>query len=254
MDDAEVNRLKALCQIIGPGLARPLAEALASEDNIRSIRRLRDILLGFGAAGRSSVEQLKSSSNPAVRRTAIDLLRVFGGIEALPELASMLGDSDPQVQRESIRAIVQIATPEAYAVLQNALVSAGASRETMVRELLDFRDDRAIPVLCHLIGHTPARGRQAQLHLTVIEALGGLSSNPASIHALRHVLYAGHWWAPLRTGAFRKAAAVALRRLGSTEAIEVLKEAAEKGSRGIRNAARHEAAAATPSRRERDRT
>ena len=66
------------------------------------------MLLDFGAVGRSSVEQLKTSSNPAVRRTAIDLLRVFGGNEALPELASMLDDADQQVQREAVRAIVQI--------------------------------------------------------------------------------------------------------------------------------------------------
>jgi hypothetical protein len=253
VEDAEVARLRALCHVIGPGLARPFAEALAGEDNIRSIRRLRDLLLGFGAAGRSSVEQLKSSSNPAVRRTAIDLLRVFGGIEALPELASMLGDTDPQVQRESIRAIVQMATPEAYGVLQRALVAGGSSRDTMVRELMDLRDDRTIPVLCHLIDHTAARGRQAQLHIAVIDAIGGLSSRPDSVQTLRRVLYGGSWWAPLRTNVFRKAAAAALRRLGSTEAIEVLKEAAEKGSRGVRNAARPEAAAAVaaPLRRER---
>ena len=253
VEDAEVARLHALCHVVGPGLARPFAEALATEDNNRSIRRLRDLLLGFGTAGRSSVEQLKSSSNPAVRRTAIDLLRVFGGSEALPELASMLGDSDPQVQRESIRAIVQIATPEAYTVLQKAIVAAGASRDTMVRELLDLRDDRTIPVFCHLLDHTVARGQHAQLHITIIEGLGGLSSHADAITTLRRVLHAGHWWAPLRTAAFRKAAAAALRRLGSPEAIEVLKDAAEHGNRGVRQVARPEvaAAAAAPIRRER---
>lgn len=253
VDDAEAARLHALCHVVGPGLARPFAEALATEDNNRSIRRLRDLLLGFGAAGRSSVEQLKSSSNPAVRRTAIDLLRVFGGSDALPELASMLGDSDPQVQRESIRAIVQIATQDAYAVLQDAIVQTGASREAMVRELLDLRDDRTIPVFCHLLDHTIARGKHAQLHLTIIEGLGGLSSHADAINTLRRVLYTGDWWAPLRTAAFRKAAAAALRRLGSPEALAVLKEAAEHGNRGVRQVARPEvaAAAAAPARRER---
>ena len=131
-DDAGVGPLARLCHTIGPGVVRPLAEALATEDNNRAIRPLRELLLGFGAAGRQSVEQLKNSSNPAVRRTAIDLLRVFGGDEALPELASMLGDADPQVQRESIRAIVQIGTPEAYAVLERALVASRAAREAIV--------------------------------------------------------------------------------------------------------------------------
>lgn len=251
IDDAEVTRLAALCHVIGPSLVRPLAEALAVEDNSRCIRRLRELLLGFGAAGRQSVEQLKSSSNPAVRRTAIDLLRVFGGIEALPELASMLGDSDPQVQRESIRAIVEIATPEAYAVLQRAIAAGGEARELMVRELIDLRDDRAIPVLCHALEHSHARGKVAQLDAQVVEALGSLGAHPDSTQALQRVLYAGQWWAPLRTAAMRKAAAVALRRMDSSDATAILCEAAAKGSRGVRAAARAEAAAAT--RREQER-
>jgi hypothetical protein len=251
IDDADVTRLAALCHVIGPALVRPLAEALAVEENSRCIRRLRELLLGFGAAGRHSVEQLKSSSNPAVRRTAIDLLRVFGGIEALPELASMLGDTDPQVQRESIRAIVQIATPEAYEVLQRALTGGGHARELMVRELIDLRDDRAIPVLCHALEHSHSRGKVAQLDAQVVEALGSLGAHPESTQALRRVLYAGRWWAPLRTAAMRKAAAVALRRLDSSEATAILCEAADKGSRGVRAAARTESA--TASRRERER-
>src|SRR5471032_2692659 len=132
-----------MCRAIGPAVVRPLALALAVEENNRAIKHLRELLLGFGAAGRQSVEQLKNSSNPAVRRTAIDLLRVFGGSEALPELASMLDDADPQVQRESIRDIVEIGTEEAFAILEHALVGGNASRDTILQQLIGLRDDKA---------------------------------------------------------------------------------------------------------------
>ena len=91
-------------------MVRPLAETLANEDHVHTIRRLRELLISFGGAGRQAVEPLKNSPNPAVRRTAVDLLRVFGGNEALHELTAMLGDADPQVQQDAIRAIVQIGT------------------------------------------------------------------------------------------------------------------------------------------------
>jgi hypothetical protein len=136
VEDVEVEFLNRLCHTIGAGVVRPLAELLAVDENPRSTRRLRELLLGFGAAGRQSVEKLKNSPNPAVRRTAIDLLRAFGGQEALPELVSMLNDADPQVQRESIRAIVQIGTNNAYAVLQRVLAGKSATRETVLQELL----------------------------------------------------------------------------------------------------------------------
>jgi HEAT repeat protein len=249
VEDADVDAFSALAQTVGPGLAQPLAEALAVEDHSRAIRRLREILLSFGAAGRQSVEQLKSSSNPAVRRTAIDLLRVFGGREALPELASMLNDSDPQVQRESIRAIVQIGTHEAFAVLQQALVAGGRSRETMVQQLIGLHDDKAIPLLCYVLNGTQPRGTLAAVHAEIVEALGGLSAHPESTRTLKTVLYRGSWWAPLRTAALRHAAATALRRIGSPESVAVLQEAAASGPRGVRKAARTQAGLAASATR-----
>jgi HEAT repeat protein len=236
VDERDVEAFNALCHTLGPSAVRPLAEALAIEENSRALRRLREMLLGFGAAGRQSVEQLKHSPNPAVRRTAIDLLRVFGGREALPELASMLDDNDPQVQRDSIRAIVHIGTNEAYAVLERALV--GRSRDAVVEQLISLRDDKAIPLLCYVLRRTNAQGKLVNVHLAIIDALGGLSPHPASTSTLKAVLYEGTWWAPFRTAALRQAAATALRRIGGADAAAVLEEAASTGPRGVRAAAR----------------
>lgn len=235
-DEREVEPLTRLCHSLGPIVIRPLAEALATEENNKALRRLREVLVGFGAAGRQSVEQLKNSRNPAVRRTAIDLLRVFGGREALPELASMLDDADPQVQRESIRAIVQIATEEAYAVLERALM--GRMRQTVLEQLISLRDDKAVPLLCYVLKHTAPSGNFVNVHLAIIDALGGLGAHPESTRTLKDVLYAGVWWAPFRTAALRQAAALALRRIGGADNAAVLEEAAGCGLRGVRNAAR----------------
>ena len=79
------------------------------------------MFIAFGASGRREVERLKSSPNAAVRRTAIDLLRQFGGSEALPRAERLLDDNEPQVQREAVRAILSIGTERAYATLGRAL-------------------------------------------------------------------------------------------------------------------------------------
>jgi HEAT repeat protein len=249
--DERVDAINGLCQTMGPTVIRPLAEALATEEDARTVGRLRELLLGFGAAARRSVEPLKNSSNPAVRRTAIELLRILGGDEALPELASMLHDADPQVQAESIRAIVQIGTPKAYGVLERTLAGTTAVRDLIIAQLLGRRDKKAIPLLCYILNNTRPRGKLAQVHADAIEALGALSAHPESTRALRHALYRGEWWAPGRTAALRRAAATALRRLGSPEAVAVLQEAARAGSRRIRSAARPQAELAA--RREKER-
>ena len=238
LGDRDVEPFNRICHAIGPRVIPPLGEALAVEENNRAIRRLREVLLSFGAAGRQSVEKLRTSPNPAVRRMAIDLLRVFGGREALPELASMLDDADPQVQREALRAIVQIGTDDAYAVLERAIVASSASRDTILQQLIGLRDDKAIPLLCYVLNHTTPRGRLVEVHAHIIEALGGLSAHPVSTRTLRTVLYRGEWWAPFKTAALRHAAAGALRRIAAPETLAVIEEAVRQGSRGVRNAAR----------------
>ncbi len=249
-DDAGIATLRSLCLTIGPRIVRPLAEAVAAEEHNRTIRAAGEILLGFGAAGRQSVEQLKGSSNPAVRRTAIDLLRVLGGDEALPELASMLGDADEQVQREAVRAIVQIGTPRAYGVLERAVAADGRARDTVLEHLLGLREDNAIPLLCHVLDRTEPRGRMVRTHGDIIEALGALKPHPDSIRALGAALHrGGSWWAPFKTTALREAAADALLRLGTPEAVAALEDAARRGTRGVRKIARARVDAAV--RRER---
>ena len=232
------RRLPGCATAIGPALVRPLAEALAVEENTRCIRRLRELLLGFGAAGRQSVEQLKSSSNPAVRRTAIDLLRVFGGSEALPELASMLGDSDPQVQRESIRAIVQIATP--------ARPTRSCRRRSSPAESLTRHDaagaDRtcettAIPLLCHALQNTRPGGSSSSCTRHHRGARRAERSSRNRSQALQaRALPRPLVGAPQHGGTAQSGGGGAAPAR-SPETMAILQDAVERGSRGVRTAA-----------------
>jgi HEAT repeat protein len=221
---------------------RPLAEALAAEDRGRAFRRLTDLLVSFGSRGRDSVEQLKNSANPGVRRTAIYLLRAFGGNDALPELVPLLDDADGNVQREAIRAIVTIATDEAFGVLERALTSGSArSQDAIIAALGTIRDERAVPLFLHILRNPDNRRTIRKVYETAIESLGALGG-PEAVEGLKHSLYGGEWWAPFRTAALRVAAASALRQIGTPEAAAVLSEAAEHAPRSARSAARKQLA------------
>jgi hypothetical protein len=238
IEDGPFDRVKALCLSIGDGLVPALAEALSSEERGRTRERLTALLIAFGATGRQSVERLKSSPNPAVRRTAVYLLREFGGSDALPDLTIMLADTAPQVQREAVGAILSIGTDAAYAVLQQALASGSAlSRDTIMLAISLVRDERAAPLFAYILGHIDHRGPLRPIYLRAIESLGALR-DPEAIDALKAALYRGEWWAPRRTALLRQAAATALARIGTPAAIEVLRDAASSGSRAIRMAVR----------------
>jgi hypothetical protein len=244
--DSEVKAISQFCRALGPSVIGSLAEALASEHGA-AVKRLREVLLSFGAAGRAYADNLRSSANPAVRRTAIELLRAFGGADALPDLAALLEDAEPAVQREALRAIVQIGTADAYATLHEALKSGNArTRDAIMQVLLSARDERAAPLFVYILEHSDYRGSLENVCLAAIEALGKVGGDVDSVAALTKVLYRGEWWAPYRTGRLRAAAALALRASGSAEAQQALEEAAADGPRGVRRAARAALSARAP--------
>jgi hypothetical protein len=236
IDEAQFTYVKAMCLSLGEVLVKPLAETLSAEERLRTRERLTAILIAFGASGRRTVERLKSSTNPAVRRTAIYLLREFGGSEALPELTELLGDNEPQVQREAVRAILNVGTDQAFDILQKALTTGSErSRDAIIQSISSVRDERAGPLFAYVLRTVDHRGPLTSLYLRAIESLGALKDAKA-VEPLKESLYRGEWWAPRRTTAIRAAAAAALARIGTPEAIAALDEAAAARQRGIRAA------------------
>jgi hypothetical protein len=236
-EEADYARFTRLCHAIGTPVIAPLAEVLSTEQDARSRRRLRDILIGFGARGRESVQQLMNAPNWEVRRTAAYLLREFGGAEGLKELVPLLADPEPLVQREAIQGLVLNGSDEASAILLHALTTAsGRSRGTLIAELLAMRDERAAPLFCYLLRHLD-RNTHQPVYARAIDALG-VFGGPDAIDALKFALCEGSWLRPFRTRRFRARAADALRRIGTPAAVDALREAAAKGGRGVRTAAR----------------
>jgi HEAT repeats/PBS lyase HEAT-like repeat len=238
VDEPQFERIKALCVSLGEVLVRPLAEALSVESRPRTRQRLTAILLAFGAVARRTIERLKNSQNPVVRRTAIQMMREFGGSDALPDLTELLDDNEPQVQREAVRAILNVGTEAAYKILEQALTTGTLqSRDAIMQSIGTVRDERATPLFAYIIEHVDHRGPLKAVYLSAIESLGALK-DPAGIAPLKDALGKGEWWAPRRTAALRHAAAAALGRIGTPDAIAALEHAIAEGSRGMRAAAR----------------
>ncbi len=247
--DGEAGLAAQICRTIGPSLVEPLADALAAEENVRTVRLLRDILIGFGTAARQYADELRTSPNPAVRRAAVDLLRALGGEAALPDLRGLLDDSDPQVQREALRAIVQIGTNEAYGALEQALKTGKPhTREAILQALGSLRDERAAPLFVHLLTHTGYSGALEGDYLVSIESLGRVANDERSVATLKDILQRGEWYAPGRTARIRATAARALRAISLPSAERVLTEAAESGPGGVRRAAKAALAEPPPTR------
>ncbi len=119
--DDEFEHVRQLFAAIGPALVPTLTDSLLAETGNRGRQRLAQLLVGFGAHGRDSAAKLKHSSNANVRRTAVQLLRAFGGAAALTDLEQLVNDTEPAVQRDAVRAIIGFGVDESFRMLQRIL-------------------------------------------------------------------------------------------------------------------------------------
>ena len=248
--DAEFGIAKQMCKTLGPVLVKPMSDAIMGEDNPKTVRRLRDILISFGPAAREYANEMRSSRNPAVRRAAVDLLRALGGDAALPDLRTMLDDTDAGVQREALRAILQVGTRDAYQMLEQALRSgADRTKDAILQSLGAFRDEKAAPLFLYILSNTPFNSANEGLLTQTMESLGRVATDERSVSTLREILYRGEWWAPGRTARFRTTAARALRSMGTSGSDFALQEAATAGPGGVRKVAKAALAEPAPIRR-----
>ena len=231
------ERLKTLCHAIGAPVIVPLAEGLAAEQDARSRRRLRDILIGFGPKGAESVRSLMNAGNWEVRRTAAFLLREFGGSAGLKELVPLLADAEPLVRREAVQGLMMNGSREASGILLTAILNTkGRSREVLLQEVLGMRDERAAPLFAHALRELEPN-RLPELHATAIEVLGSVVTTD-SVDALKATLAKGQWWAPFANRKRWNAAVESLRRIGSPAALTALRDTASRGPSSVRAAAR----------------
>ncbi|MDA1094265.1 MAG: HEAT repeat domain-containing protein [Acidobacteria bacterium] len=239
--DTAAAHIAPICDALGPATVTPLAAALTANPDARVRRTVQEILLGFGADGRAAVRQLLNAPEWEARQTAAFLLREFSAGDGLDELKQLLNDSEPRVQREAIRAMILAGDGRAYEILVSVLNEADAGhRATLAEQLTAQRDPRAVSLCRYLLTHLSHR-KHRTVQIAAIQTLGAVGSEGA-VEPLRGALYDGVWWSPLRTRTVRQAAAQALRRTRLRSAAQVLREAADHGSWGVRAAARAEVA------------
>jgi HEAT repeat protein len=250
IDKDTVAAAKRFCHALGTSIVGPLAEVLSREERTRARQHLIEILLGLGSSGRQSVERLKQSPNAAVRRTAVLLLREFGGSDALLDLESLLNDAEPQVQRDATRAIAMMNSEAAFVTLTRALTTGTEhARAVMTGVLSSIPNDEALPVLAYLVRSAPCRGPMWQVYERAVQRLSAIGGRTA-VEALVEVMNKRVVWAPFKIAVLRRLAADAIARIGTPDALDALRVAAREGARGARSAARrHLAALESPNRR-----
>ena len=136
---------------------------------------------------------------------------------------------------------LRIPTGWFFLVIGAILVAMGVfnpgARAALTDSLVAMRDERAIPLFEYIVRKIDRKGPLRSVYLHAIESLGALHADHV-IELLKETLYSGEWWAPRRTAELRRTVAIALRKINTPDAIQVLDDAVNQGPRGVRTAAK----------------
>lgn len=166
----------------------------------------------FQVLGPDAVLSALKDERPLVRRAAVDEVVSGRDLRAAPTLVTMLGDADfqvqraavfacghlriatasrplvdlivdektdPQLRRETLRALGSVGGPLAFPVLEKAMQAPDkADKDAALRGLGELRDPRSAHLLCEfvVVGHGKEFGEMAKFNL---QRLGGVLVAPA---------------------------------------------------------------------------
>jgi hypothetical protein len=234
VDEAGWEAIRAVVTTIGPPAVSALAPAVMVERQTVASERAGDLIVSFGAAAVGRLATLVGDPRWFVQRNGARLLGRIASPDAVPLLQPLLRKTDPRVTREAIGALGAIDDPSAARAIQTVMRAAtGDMRRAVVDALVADRDPRVVPMLVRIIEESQALGKDHEMVLDTLSALGSVGSDQA-VPALAAILQRRAFFGRKKLRALKQRGVDALARIGGPRATKAIEEAGRTGDRMVR--------------------
>ena len=215
------------------GLAAPaLLDGLAVEENWEVRKGLLSTLI---AVGRPVVPLLlKRLGDPSwylVRNAAL-LLGQIGGQSLVEPLAGLLQHEEPRVRREAASSLGKIGGPRAVSHLRKAVLDPEVGT-VAARVLGEIDRENTVAMFTRRLSKAGILVIDDGPVREAISVLGEMEATEA-VPFLSRILNQGLWFPLSKGDAVRTQAAQALRRIGTSEAIDAIRQASRSARRVVR--------------------
>ena len=210
---------------------------VAVEHETDSSRRAETLIVGFGAPAAARLASLAGDSRWFAQRAAARMLGRIGRPDSVPLLQPLLRRTDPRVAREAVGALAAIDDPSAARAIHTVLRSAtGDLRIAVVDALVADRDPRVVPMLLRIIGESEPLGKDHQVVLETLKALGTVGSDEA-VGTIAEAIARRGIFGRRKLRALKETGVAALVAIGSKNATAALEDAASTGDGMLRKVA-----------------
>jgi len=234
LDDTVWETVRHIVNKIGPSTVGALGSTAASEKETRGSTRAAAAIIGFGKAAISRLAPLVGDERWFAQFTGATLLGAIGTTDAVPLLQPLLRKSDPRVARAAVAALGKIDDPAAARAVQTVLRAAtGSLRKAVIEALVAERDPRVVPLLSRVIAESTPLGKDHEVVLEMLDALGIVGSEKA-VPTLVTTCRVKRLFGGRKVKLLKEHAVDAILRIDGTSAAAALDELAKSGDRALK--------------------
>jgi HEAT repeat protein len=234
LDDPEFEKVRAIVKVIGPASIEAVKPLLMVEQENLAFQRTVEMVVAFKRQAVGRLASLAEDGRWYVQRNAAKILGRIGAVEGVPLLQPLLRKGDPRVARAAVSALGVIPDPAAARAIHTILRTAtGEMRGAVIEALVADRDARVVPMLGRIVDESEALGKDHDVVLETMTALGVVGSDEA-VAPLVRAIQVRSFWRRKKARAVKERGIGALARIGSEKAKAAIAEAATTGDRALK--------------------
>ena len=234
IDEAGWTGIAAVIATVGVSTVESLKPIAAVEHETVGSTRAANTIVRFGRPAVTRLAPLVSDPPWFAQCAAARMFGAIASPEAVPLLQPLLRQGDPRVARAAVAALGRINDPAAARAIHTVLRAAtGELRRAVIEALVADKDPRVVPMLVTVIAESQPFGRDFELVIEALDALGTVGSDQA-VPTLTAISRRRRWLRRKKLKALKEKAVDALVRIGGDNAHAALALAASTGDRMLK--------------------
>lgn len=230
----DTDALFSFLSMLNKNAIAPMAAVIGALDQMKTRRLFCDVLALLAKENIEPLLRKIGDNNRFVVRNIVYILGKIGNPKAVPYLKKIKDHDEPRIRKEIVHTLTEIKSEEAKDLLVSFLKDSNSALRMMaLKNLSTLNYKKAVPHLLDIISGEGFDSKEVVEKKGFFDTLGILGTNEV-LPFLRETLMKRSWlFGKSRLEEHRVYAVLALKRLSTPEAIEILREGRSSPDKGV---------------------